>query len=83
MENYDSFDINNLLDDPMLLEPVLFPHDDLVLISQRLEQLSIDVNTQSIKLEVETLKRRRLRRSLNQVKSDIASLSQVLACQTQ
>ena len=52
-------------------------------ISQRLEQLTIDVNTQNIKLEVETLKRRRLRRSLNQVKNDITSLSQLLAYQTQ
>ena len=83
MDNYDSFDINDLLNDPMLPEPVLFPQNDLVFINQRLEQLTIDVNTQNIKLELETLKRRRLRRSLNQVKNDITSLSQLLAYQSQ
>ena len=83
MDKYDSFDINDLLNDHLFPEPVLFPQNDLVSISQRLEQLTIDVNTQNIKLEVETLKRRRLRRSLNQVKNDITSLSQLLAYQTQ
>jgi len=67
----------------MLPEPVLFPQNDLVFINQCLEQLSIDVNTQNIKLELETLKRRRLRRSMNQIKNEITALSQLLAHQSQ
>ena len=56
----------------MLPEPVLYPQNDLVFINQRLEQL-----------ELETLKRRRLRRSMNQIKNEITALSQLLAHQSQ
>jgi len=83
MDSYGDFELNDLLNDPMLPEPVLFPQNDLVFINQRLEQLSIDVNTQNIKLELETLKRRRLRRSMNQIKNEITTLSQLLAHQSQ
>jgi len=83
MDNYYDFDLNELLNDPMLPEPVLYPQNDLVFINQRLEQLSVEVNTQNIKLELETLKRRRLRRSMNQIKNEITALSQLLAHQSQ
>jgi len=83
MDNYYDFDINELLNDPILPEPVLYPQDDLAFLSQRLEQLSVEVNTQNIKLELETLKRRRLWRSMKQVKSEITALSQLIAHQSQ
>ena len=83
MDSYCDFELNDLLNDPMLPEPVLFPQNDLVFINQRIEQLSIDVNTQNIKLELETLKRRWLRRSMNQIKNEITALSQLLAHQSQ
>jgi len=82
MDDFDSFNINDLLSDTMPPEPMLFPQNDLVFINQRIEQLIIDVNTQHIKIELETMKRRRLRRSLKQFKNDVASLSQLLAYQS-
>ena len=35
MDNYYDFDINELLNDPILPESVLYPQDDLVFLSQR------------------------------------------------
>ena len=55
MDNYYDFDINELLNYPILPKPVLYLQDDLAFLSQRLEQLSVEVNTQNIKLELETL----------------------------
>ena len=63
--------------------PNCIPKTILVFINQRLEQLSVEVNTQSIKIELETLKRRRLRRSMKQIKNEITALSQLLAHQSQ
>ena len=45
MDNYYDFDLNELLKDPMLPEPVLYPQNDLVLISQR---LNILINSVSV-----------------------------------
>ena len=83
MDDCYVFDINELLNDPMLPDPVPYPQNDLVFINQRLEQLSVEVNTQNIKLELEIIKRQRLRRSMKQIKSEIAALSQLLAQQSQ
>jgi len=83
MNDLNSFDMNELLNDPLFPEPVPFPNTDLIFINQRLEQLSVEVNTQNIRLELETLKRQRLRRSLKQTKTEIITLNQLLIQQTQ
>ena len=36
MDNYYDFDINELLNDPILPEPVLYPQNDLVFIISRI-----------------------------------------------
>ena len=79
----NEFDINDLLNEsvPLFPEPLSFPTEDLVQISQRLEQLTVEVNTHNIKLELETLKRQRLRRSLEQAKAEIFVLNQALTQQ--
>ena len=69
MSELNNFDMDELLNDPLFPEPVLFPNTDLISISQRLEQLSVEVNTQNIRLKLESLKRQRLRRSLKQAKN--------------
>ena len=79
MNDFNTFDMNKLLNDPLFPEPVSYPNNDLIFINQRLEQLSVEVNTQNIKLELETIKRQRLRRSLKQAKTEIVTLSQLLA----
>ena len=71
----------NLINEPFFPEPLSLPNDDLVLISQRPEQLTVDVNTHSIRLELESLKRQRLRRSLKQAKAKIIILNQTLTQQ--
>ena len=76
MNELNNFDMDELLNDPLFLEPVLFLNTNLIFISQRLEQLSVEVNTQNIKLELESLKRQRLRRSLKQAKTEITTLNQ-------
>ena len=79
----NEFDISDLIYDPIPLfpEPLSLSNEDLVKISQSLEQLTIDVNTNSIKLELETLKRQRLCRSLKQAKAEILVLNQALTQQ--
>jgi len=83
MNDFNTFDVYELFNDPMFPDPVPYPNNDLIFINQRLEQLSVEVNTQNIKLELETIKRQRLRRSLKQAKIEIATLSQLLAQQSQ
>ena len=78
MNELNSFDMNDLLNQPLFPEPVSFPNTDLIFINQRLEQLSIEINTQNIRLELESLKRQRLRRSLKQAKAEITTLNQML-----
>jgi len=70
----NEFDITDLLKEsvPLFPEPISFPAEDLVQINQRLEQLTVEVNTHHIKLELETLK---------QAKAEIYVLNQALTQQ--
>jgi len=54
-----------------------------VQLSQRLDQLSIEVNTINIKLELETIKKRRLRKSLKQSNAEILALKNELTRRNQ
>ena len=77
------FNIDEFLNEPFPLfpQPLPLPVEDMVQLSQRLEQLSIEMNTVNIKLELETLKRQRLRKSLKQSKTEILVLNQALTQQ--
>jgi len=52
-----SFNFDDLLNEPFPIfpEPLPTPVEDIVQLSQRLDQLSIEVNTMNIKLELETI----------------------------
>jgi len=75
-----SFNFDDLLNEPFPIfpEPLPTPVENIVQISQRLDQLSIEVNTMNIKLELETIKRRRLRKSLKQANDEILVLKNEL-----
>ena len=45
MNELNNFEISNLINEPLFPEPLLLPNVDLMLISQRLEQLTVDINT--------------------------------------
>jgi len=74
------FNFDDLLNDsfPNFPEPLSTPAEDVVHLSQRLDQLSIEMNTTNIKLELETLKRRRLHKSLKQANNEILILKNEL-----
>ena len=44
---------------------------DIVEINRKIEQLTIDLNTQGLRLEIERVKRQRLQTSLRQIKHDL------------
>jgi len=75
-----SFNFDDLLNDPFPIfpEPLPTPIEDIVHLSQRLDQLSIETNTVNIKLELEKIKRRRLRKSLRQANDEILALKNEL-----
>ena len=75
-----SFNFDDLLNEsfPIFPEPLPTPVEDIVQLSQRLDQLSIEVNTMTIKLELEKIKRRRLRKSLKQSNDEILALKNEL-----
>ena len=72
----NEFDLNNLINDFTQFFPeILLPStEDVMCLSKKIDQLTIDVNTQNLKIELETLKRRKLRSSIKQVKSEVLSL---------
>ena len=74
------FNLKDLLNDSVSLfpEPLSLPSEDLIQLSQRLKQLTIDVNTQNIKVELETLKRQRLRLSIRQIKAEVSILNETI-----
>jgi len=45
---------------------------DIIEINRKIEQLTIDLNTQGLRLEIERVKRQRLQTSLRQIKHDMA-----------
>jgi len=80
LQNMSLFNFDDLLNDPFPIfpEPLPTPVEDVVYLSQRLDQLSIEINTTHIKLELETLKRRRLHKSLKQANNEILALKNEL-----
>ena len=60
----------NLLIEPLPFFPAdLFPSsDDVLALSKEVEQLSLDVNTRSLKIKVGKLKRQKLGNTLRQMK---------------
>ena len=62
----DNLDMGNLITESLTFFPeALFPStDDVMFLSKRIDQLTIYVNTQNLRIEVEKLKRRRLGRSI-------------------
>ena len=78
-----SFNFDDFLNEPFPLfpEPLPTPVEDIVQLSQRLEQLTVEVNTMNIKLELETIKRQRLRKSLKQSNAEILALKHELTQQ--
>jgi len=61
---------NELLQMDDLTMPV--PHPDVVELSRKLDNLTIESNTQGLRLEIERAKRQRLQASVRQVKRDLA-----------
>ena len=69
-----------VLNDPLIFNPIdLFPSsDDVLSISRLVEQLSIDLNTQHLKIEVKKLKREKLRATIKHVKQESIPTQQML-----
>jgi len=84
-----NFDDELLINDkgcPILTEllPIdsvdLFPeHDHIITLSNRVEQLSIEVNTQSLKVEIEKIKRQKFQTTLKHVKRETISTNCVMS----
>ena len=64
----NEFDLDNLINDftPFFPEILLPSTEDIM--CYRIDQLTIDVNTQNLKIELETLKRHKLRSSIKYCK---------------
>ena len=54
MNELNNFDISDLINEPPFPETLSLPNDDLMFINQRLEKLTVDINTHSIRLELES-----------------------------
>ena len=76
----NEFNLNELINDPAPLFPELLPSptEDFICLSNMIDQLTIDVNAQNLKIELEVLKRNKLRRSVKQLKSEISTLKQII-----
>ena len=75
----DNLDMDNLTECLPFFPEALFPStDDIMFLSKRFDQLTIDVNTQNLRIEVEKLKRRRLGRLMRQLKGEVLSLRQIV-----
>jgi len=79
----NEFNLNDLLNDfvSLFTEPLSFSTEDLIQLIQLLEKLTVEVNTQNIRIELEALKRQRLRRLFKQVKAKVFTLNQTIAQQ--
>ena len=60
---------NELLQMNDLTMPV--PHPDIIELSRKLDNLTIESNTQGLRLAVERAKRQRLQTSVHQIKNDL------------
>ena len=63
--------LNDLLDIDTTVPT--FPNADLVTLNQRFDQLSLDTNTQSLRIDVEKAKRQKLSASVRRIKKDLLS----------
>ena len=61
--------LNDLLDNNIPL-PVI-PNTDIVTLNQRIDQLSLDTNTQSLRIEVEKAKRQKLGATVRRLRQDV------------
>ena len=73
-------DFDGLMSESLPLIPVdLFPStDDMILLNNKIDQLTVDVNTQSLRIELEKLKRQKLGDTVRRLKSDLLSLRQTV-----
>jgi len=71
-----SNDDANLLNEPLPFFPadLYLSTDDVLTLSKQVGQLNLDLNTQSLKIDVEKLKRQKLGNTLRQMKRESASL---------
>ena len=70
-----------LMDEPPLLEfGDLFPtHQDLTQLTERISHIDINLNTHDLRIELERMKRRKLRTSINNIKKEILPNSNAVA----
>ena len=75
------FNLDELLIDPQPFFPItLSPSaEDVMNLSKRIDQLTIEVNIQNLTIEIERMKRRRLRSLFKLLKSEVLSLKQTTA----
>jgi len=80
MNIIDNIDTDNLITEslPFLPEALIPSIDDITFLSKRVDQLTIYVNTQSLKIELEKHNRRKLWSS---IKTEVLSLRQIVAQQ--
>ena len=83
MSIIDNLEMNNLITEslPFFPEALIPSTDDVMFLSKRVDQLTIDVNTQNLKIELEKLKRCKLGNSLKQLRTEVISLWQVIVQQ--
>ena len=79
---FNNFDFSNegfpILPETLSLNPpdLLSPPNDIAALTSQIEKLSIDINTQSLRVEIERAKQQRLSSSLKRIKRDLVSPSQ-------
>ena len=61
---------------PISPMPVFPSNDDVMNLSKRLTHLEVDINTKNIALEIEKMKRRKLRKSVKQLKNEVLIMKQ-------
>ena len=66
-----------LFDDLLRVNESMMPlvHPDVVELGRKLDSLTIEVNTQGLRLEIEKVKRQRLQASIRQVKRELVTMS--------
>jgi len=73
-------DLNNFMVDPLpLLTAELFPStDEYNNLNKGVDQLTVEMNTQNLKFEIESLKRRKLNQAIKQLKRESLSSRQLI-----
>ena len=76
----NEFELDELLSEshPISPIPISSSNDDIMNLSKRLDHLAIDINIENLTLELEKMKRRKIRQSVKQLKSEILSLKQTI-----